>query len=120
VLSEFNSFAGYAVPRNLARSTLPPKASWKGFLKIAEVTCPVAVYVGASTGERVALHTINRPRQPAQRAKTVNLLQALRESAGASASNRPAASCRPRTKTPAKKDTGRSKAGPAGSRRKAG
>ena len=59
-------------------------------------------------------------RQPAQRAATVNLLQALRESAGASASSRPAASSRPRTKTPAKKDTGRSKAGPAGSRRKAG
>jgi DNA end-binding protein Ku len=59
-------------------------------------------------------------RQPAQRAATVNLLQALRESAGASASSRPAASSRPRTKTSAKKGTGRSKAGPAGSRRKAG
>jgi DNA end-binding protein Ku len=39
---------------------LPPRASWKGFLKIAEVTCPVALYAAASTTERIALHTINR------------------------------------------------------------
>jgi DNA end-binding protein Ku len=40
---------------------LAPRASWKGFLKIAEVTCPVALYAAASTTERIALHTINRP-----------------------------------------------------------
>jgi DNA end-binding protein Ku len=40
---------------------LPPRASWKGFLKIAEVTCPVGLYSAASTTERIALHTINRP-----------------------------------------------------------
>jgi len=40
---------------------LAPRASWKGFLKIAEVTCPVALYAAASTIERIALHTINRP-----------------------------------------------------------
>lgn len=39
---------------------MPPRASWKGFLKIAEVTCPVALYAAASTTERIALHTINR------------------------------------------------------------
>jgi DNA end-binding protein Ku len=39
---------------------LAPRASWKGFLKIAEVTCPVALYAAASTTERIALHTINR------------------------------------------------------------
>jgi DNA end-binding protein Ku len=39
---------------------LPPRASWKGFLKIAEVTCPVALYAAASTTDRIALHTINR------------------------------------------------------------
>jgi DNA end-binding protein Ku len=38
----------------------PPRASWKGYLKIAEVTCPVALYAAASTSERIALHTINR------------------------------------------------------------
>src|SRR5271170_204786 len=39
---------------------MPPRASWKGFLKIAEVTCPVALYAAASTTERIALHVINR------------------------------------------------------------
>jgi DNA end-binding protein Ku len=39
---------------------LPPRANWKGFLKIAEVTCPVALFTAASTSERIALHTINR------------------------------------------------------------
>jgi DNA end-binding protein Ku len=40
---------------------MPPRASWKGFLKVAEVTCPVALYAAASTTERIALHTVNRP-----------------------------------------------------------
>jgi DNA end-binding protein Ku len=38
----------------------PPRASWKGYLKIAEVTCPVALYAAASSAERIALHLINR------------------------------------------------------------
>ncbi len=37
------------------------RASWKGFLKIADVTVPVGLYSAASTSERIALHTINRP-----------------------------------------------------------
>jgi DNA end-binding protein Ku len=40
---------------------LPPRASWKGFLKIADVTVPIGLYAAASTTERIALHTINRP-----------------------------------------------------------
>jgi DNA end-binding protein Ku len=40
--------------------TLAPRANWKGFLKIAEVACPVALYTAASTSDRVTLHTINR------------------------------------------------------------
>jgi DNA end-binding protein Ku len=40
---------------------LAPRASWKGFLKIAEVTVPIGLYAAASTAERIALHTINRP-----------------------------------------------------------
>jgi DNA end-binding protein Ku len=39
---------------------LPPRASWKGFLKIADVTVPVGLYSAASTSERIALHTINQ------------------------------------------------------------
>jgi DNA end-binding protein Ku len=40
---------------------LSPRASWKGFLKIGDVTVPVGLYSAASTSERIALHTINRP-----------------------------------------------------------
>lgn len=39
---------------------MPPRANWKGFLKIAELMCPVALFTAASTSERIALHTINR------------------------------------------------------------
>jgi DNA end-binding protein Ku len=46
---------------NFARPTLPPRASWKGFLKIADVTVAVGLYSAASTAERIALHTINAP-----------------------------------------------------------
>lgn len=40
---------------------MAPRANWKGYLKIGEVTCPVALYTAASASERIALHTINRP-----------------------------------------------------------
>ena len=40
---------------------MSPRASWKGFLKVAEVAVPVALYAAGSTTERIALHTINRP-----------------------------------------------------------
>jgi DNA end-binding protein Ku len=36
------------------------RASWKGVLKIAELTCPVALYTASSTSERIAFHTLNR------------------------------------------------------------
>lgn len=39
---------------------MAPRANWKGFLKIAELTCPVALYTAASTSDRIAFHTINR------------------------------------------------------------
>lgn len=37
-----------------------PRANWKGFLKIGEVSCFVALYSAASASERIAFHTINR------------------------------------------------------------
>lgn len=37
-----------------------PRVNWRGFLKIGELSCPVALYTGASTSERVAFHTVNR------------------------------------------------------------
>ena len=39
---------------------MAPRANWKGFLRIAEVTCRVALYTAASTSERIAFHTLNR------------------------------------------------------------
>lgn len=37
-----------------------PRANWKGFVKISELTIPVALYSAATTSERVSFHTINR------------------------------------------------------------
>ena len=39
---------------------MAPRANWKGYLKIAEVTCPVALFTAASTSDRVAFHILNR------------------------------------------------------------
>ena len=39
---------------------MAPRANWKGFLKIAEVTCPVALYTAASASDRIVFHTLNR------------------------------------------------------------
>jgi len=37
-----------------------PRANWKGFLKVGELVCPVALHTAASTGERIAFHILNR------------------------------------------------------------
>ncbi len=39
---------------------MTPRANWKGFLKIGELNCPVALYTAASTSDRVSFHIINR------------------------------------------------------------
>ncbi|MBS3651181.1 Ku protein [Pseudaminobacter sp. 19-2017] len=39
---------------------MAPRANWKGFLKVGELTCHVALYTAASTSERIAFHTVNR------------------------------------------------------------
>ena len=39
---------------------MAPRANWKGFLKVGEVSCPVALYTAASTSDRIAFHTLNR------------------------------------------------------------
>ena len=39
---------------------MAPRANWKGYLKVAEVSCQVSLYTAASTGERIAFHTLNR------------------------------------------------------------
>lgn len=39
---------------------MAPRAIWKGVFKVAEVTCPVALYTAASTSERISFHMLNR------------------------------------------------------------
>lgn len=39
---------------------MAPRANWKGFLKVGELVCPVALYTAASTSERIAFHLLNR------------------------------------------------------------
>ena len=38
---------------------MAPRANWKGFLKVGELTCPVALYTAASAADRIAFHTLN-------------------------------------------------------------
>jgi DNA end-binding protein Ku len=37
-----------------------PRANWKGFLKVGELSSAVSLYTAASSSERIAFHTINR------------------------------------------------------------
>jgi DNA end-binding protein Ku len=39
---------------------MAPRAVWKGYLKVAEIICPVALHTAASTSERITFHTLNR------------------------------------------------------------
>jgi DNA end-binding protein Ku len=36
------------------------RANWKGFLKLGELSCAVALYTAVSQSERIVLHTVNR------------------------------------------------------------
>lgn len=98
-----------------------PRVSWKGFLTIAEVTLPVALYAAASLSERIALHTVNRTTgNPVQRQYVEletgepvepdvgDLMTALRQSANMSPKQRAA---KPRGgKPPAARPSARRKA----------
>ncbi|MBL0375426.1 Ku protein [Rhizobium sp. KVB221] len=39
---------------------MSPRANWKGYLKVGELTCAVALYTAASTSDRVSFHMVNR------------------------------------------------------------
>ncbi len=39
---------------------MAPRASWKGYIKVSELSFPVALYAAATTSERVSFHTVNR------------------------------------------------------------
>ncbi|MBP2234456.1 DNA end-binding protein Ku [Sinorhizobium kostiense] len=36
------------------------RAQWKGYVRLGEVTVPVALYTATSTSERISFHTVNR------------------------------------------------------------
>lgn len=38
---------------------MAPRPSWKGYLKLSLVSCPVALYPSASSGEKISLHLLN-------------------------------------------------------------
>jgi hypothetical protein len=50
----------FLVPRYGARIYIPPRPSWKGYLKLSLVSCPVALYPAATTSERIRFNTLNR------------------------------------------------------------
>lgn len=39
---------------------MAPRANWKGYLKLGEINCAVALYTAASTSERISFHLVNR------------------------------------------------------------
>ena len=39
---------------------MAPRASWKGYLKLSLVSCPIALYPAASSAERVSFNRINK------------------------------------------------------------
>jgi DNA end-binding protein Ku len=39
---------------------MPPRSSWKGYLKLSLVSCPVALYPTSTTTERIRFNTLNR------------------------------------------------------------
>ncbi|CAN7666093.1 Ku protein [Rhizobium sp. LjRoot254] len=39
---------------------MAPRANWKGYLKLGELNCAVALYTAASTSDRVSFHMVNR------------------------------------------------------------
>ena len=39
---------------------MAPRASWKGYLKLSLVSCPIALYPAASSSERVSFSRINK------------------------------------------------------------
>ena len=38
---------------------MPPRANWKGYLKLSLVTCPIALFPATSSKEKVSFHLLN-------------------------------------------------------------
>ncbi|MCT7374244.1 Ku protein [Chelativorans salis] len=39
---------------------MAPRATWKGYVKLAELAFPVSLYAGATTSKRISFHVLNR------------------------------------------------------------
>jgi DNA end-binding protein Ku len=50
---------------------MAPRASWKGFLRISLVTCPIALYPAISSSDRISFNRINR--KTGQRVRQLNV-----------------------------------------------
>ena len=50
---------------------MPPRASWKGFLRISLVTCPVALYPATTSSDRISFNRVNR--KTGQRVRQMNV-----------------------------------------------
>jgi DNA end-binding protein Ku len=50
---------------------MAPRASWKGFLRISLVTCPIALFPATSASERISFNRINR--KTGQRVRQLNV-----------------------------------------------
>jgi len=50
---------------------MAPRASWKGFLRISLVTCPIALYPATSASERISFNRINK--KTGQRVRQLNV-----------------------------------------------
>jgi DNA end-binding protein Ku len=42
---------------------MPPRANWKGYLRLSLVSCPIALYPASSLSEKVSFNRINRLKQ---------------------------------------------------------
>ena len=39
---------------------MPPRAYWKGYLKLSLVSCPIALYPATSEREKISFHQLNK------------------------------------------------------------
>ena len=107
---------------------MAPRATWKGYLKLSLVSCPIALYPAASNSERVSFNRINKktgnrlkqqlvdghvpeaPKEEPAPHRVINLMDALRASIGAAKKKPAAASSKARAGArgkAAKRKTGR-------------
>src|ERR1044072_7543723 len=56
---------------------MPPRANWKGYLRLSLVSCPIALYSASSLSEKVSFNRLNR--KTGNRLKQQNVDSCLRK-----------------------------------------